>query len=108
MADANQLVTVYDFIKSTGEGNIRKMMAGPKMTPAHIGLLMRLVRSCKAEEFVKYFEAGSFPKIKFSSAEDAIKEGFWGTAWNSFAQLGLVDGKAATTPATPTPKPAKA
>ena len=89
MLQANDLNTVYDFVKSTGEPNIRKMMTGPKMTNAHVGLLLKVVRSTKAEEFVKCAETESFPKIKFNDQETAIRDGFWKVAFETFVQLGL-------------------
>ncbi|MCC6278693.1 MAG: hypothetical protein IT289_12325 [Oligoflexia bacterium] len=84
------LSTVYEFIKQTGENNIKKMMTGGKMSPVHVGLLLKIVRACNLEEFTKHCEGSSFPKIKYKPEEDKIKEAFWGIASETFVSLGLV------------------
>jgi hypothetical protein len=90
MMTAADFATVYEFVKATGENNIRKMMTGPKMTAAHVGLLLKVVRSTTSEEFGKHGEAGTYPKIKFTNNEDPLKDTFWKTASETFVQLGLV------------------
>lgn len=95
MLQPSDLTTVYDFVKSTNEVNIRKMMTGPKMTGVHVNLLLKVVRTCKPEDFVKYGETSTFPKIKFNDQETAIRDTFWKTAEEAFKQLGLATAKAA-------------
>jgi protein tyrosine/serine phosphatase len=89
MLTPNDLATVYDFIKQTGESNIKKMMTNGKMTATHVGLLLKVIRNSKVEEFAKYYETNSFPKTKYSNEEDKLKEKFWETAVDSFVGLGL-------------------
>jgi hypothetical protein len=89
MLQSNDLVSVYEFVKATGEGNLRKMMTGPKMTAAHVGLLLKVVRASKSDEFVKYCETNAYPKMKFNDQETKIRDTFWATACDCFIQLGL-------------------
>ena len=86
----NDLGTVYDFVKATGEGNVRKMMTGPKMTAAHVSMLLKLVRSQTTADFIKFCETDTFPKLKYSDAEASVKETFWKVACETFIQLGLI------------------
>jgi hypothetical protein len=96
MLSANDLSTVYEFVKATGDNNIKKMMTGPKMTAVHVGLLLKIVRASTAEEFWKYYESATYPRIKFTNDEDKLKETFWVTATDTFVQLGLAtEAKAA-------------
>jgi len=100
MLVAADLITVYDFVKATGENNIRKMMTGPKMTAVHVGLLLKVVRSCTAEDFGKCGETDTYPKMRFTKEEEKLKETFWKTACDTFVQLGLVTPSAAPATAT--------
>jgi hypothetical protein len=90
MLTENDLTTVHEFVKATGDSNIQKMMVGPKMTAAHVGLLLKIVRACTAAEFFKYYETATYPRIRFNNNEEKIKETFWTTAAETFVQLGLV------------------
>jgi hypothetical protein len=65
------------------------MMVGPKMTAVHVGLLLKVIRTAKAEEFVQYCEQNTFPRLKFTNDETKLKESFWATACDCFVQLGL-------------------
>ncbi len=95
MLSTSDLATVYDFVKDTGEGNLRKMMTSPKMTTHHIGLLLKVVRNCKPDEFIRHAEAATYPKMKFNDNEDKLKETFWPTAFETFVQLGLATAQKA-------------
>jgi hypothetical protein len=89
MPTQNDLLTVYEFIKSTGENNIRKIMTGPKMTNHHVGVLLKVVRTSKPEEFAQFCETNTFPKMKFTNDEAKLKDTFWKTACDCFVQMGL-------------------
>lgn len=93
MFSASDYSTIYDFVKSTGEGNVRKMMTGTTMTPVHIGLLLKLVRGCTTQDFSKCGEGASFPNLKFSPQEREIKDTFWKTTCEACAKLGLVSAQ---------------
>lgn len=95
MYSQDELVGLYDFLKNTGEGNLKKMLVGPKFTDAHFRVLMKAVRGCKDSEFADHLLNNTLPKIKLNGPELALKETFWGAACEAFSALGLLNKKAA-------------
>lgn len=70
--------SLYDFLFHTPESGLRKMLVDRKnMTDVHCNLLLKIVKSCTAEQFTSHFETQDFPKIRLSPAETKIKEKFW-------------------------------
>ncbi len=74
--------SLFDFLLHTPEKGLRKMLVDPKqapknMTDVHFQLLIKIIRSGPVEDFAKYFQDNSFPKVKYSPAEQKIKEQFW-------------------------------
>lgn len=70
--------SLYDFLFQTPESGLRKMLKdNKKMTDVHCNLLIKIVKSTSKEQFNDCFEKKSFPRIRFSPAEDKIKETFW-------------------------------
>jgi hypothetical protein len=90
MYSPEELKSLYGFIKQTGEGNLKKMMAGGAMTDVHVNLLVKCARASTEDEFVANWEAGSFPKMKFSPAERAIQEKCYGVWAEACGKLGLL------------------
>ena len=90
MYSQDELSTLYGFLKSTSEGNLRKMVLGGRMTEAHFKMLMKVVRATTEPEFVQCFEAGNYPKIKLSVPEHALKEALWPICAEAFARVGLL------------------
>ncbi|MCB0347901.1 MAG: hypothetical protein KDD37_03655 [Bdellovibrionales bacterium] len=93
MISASDLVTVHDFLKQTGEPNVRKMMK--EISPVHVGLLMKLVHICKDSEFAEHCEKNTFPKFKLNRSEEKIKENFWNDCCKAFISKGLASNQQA-------------
>ena len=81
-------------MKSTGEGNLKKMLCNGKMTEVHLRLLIKIARALKDDEFATHAAADTFPKVKLGAPEIAIKEGFWKIALEAAAKVGLVTPQA--------------
>ena len=90
MYSQDELSTLYGFLKSTSEGNLRKMVIGGRMTEAHFKMLMKVVRATTEPEFIQCFDSGNYPKIKFSPPEHGLKEALWSVCAESFARVGLL------------------
>ena len=95
MYSNDEVTGVYGFLKSTGEGNLKKMLVNGKFTDNHLKILLKIVRGVTESEFVVHFEQSTFPKIKLSPPEIALKETFWPQATQAFAQMGLLTQKKA-------------
>ncbi|MFP5520246.1 MAG: hypothetical protein ACLGGX_10100 [Bdellovibrionia bacterium] len=86
--DVNSL---YQFLIQTPEQGLRKMLVDNKpFSEVHFNLLMKVVRSCDESKFVSHFEAGDFPKVKFSPAEIKLREGFWNDCVKTLDSRGLL------------------
>ena len=90
MYSHDELKSLYGFLRATGEGNLKKMLVGGKMTETHLRLLLKIARAVTEDEFVTHLEADSFPKVKFSPPEAAIKESFWTTCADACIKFGLL------------------
>jgi len=93
MFSSDDLKSLHSFLKSTGEGNLKKMLVGAKMSEAHLRLLVKVARATKEDEFAAHIEADTFPKVKFAPAETTIKEGFWTVCTDACAKVGLLTYK---------------
>ena len=88
--------SLYDFLFNTPEGGLRKMLIDNKnMTNVHVGLLIKIVKSCNAEQFGEHFEKKEFPRVRLGPAEMKIKEKFWDDCLKTLSERGLLQ------PATP-------
>lgn len=86
------LVGLYEFLLHTPEQGLRKMLVDQKpMTDIHFNLLLKVVRSCKPEEFENHVEKSDFPKVKMSPNEQKIKETFWADCFKTFETRGLLN-----------------
>ncbi len=95
MYSPEELKSLHGFVKQTGEGNLKKMMAGGPMTDVHVNMLVKCVRACSEDEFATHWEAGSFPKIKFTPAERGIQEKCYGVWADACSRLGLLSQQSA-------------
>lgn len=95
MYSHEELKSLHGFLRSTGEGNLKKMLVDGKFTDAHLRVLVKVARAVSEDEFVTHIEAGTFPKVKFSPAESAIKETFWSVCGDGCTKVGLLSGKKA-------------
>ena len=90
--------SLYDFLTSTPEGAIRKILSDKvKVTDVHCNLLIKVVRACNAEKFAEHFEKQDFPKIRLGPAEEKIKEKFWADCTAVLLERGLLQ-KSTDTP----------
>ena len=88
---------LYEFLVHTPEQGLRKMLVDNKpMTEAHFNLMLKIVRSCKVDDFANHCDKEDFPKVKMGPAEQKIKEKFWKDCMQAFQSRGLLN------PALPT------
>jgi hypothetical protein len=90
MYSHDDLKSVYGFLRATGEGNLKKMLVGGKMSETHLRMLLKVVRSVTEDDFIKHLEADTFPKVKLNAGELAVKESFWGVCGEACAKVGLL------------------
>jgi hypothetical protein len=81
---------LHGFLKSTGEGNLKKMLVGGKMTEVHLRMLLKVARAVPEADFITLFETDAFPKVKMNGPEQAIKEGFWAVIGEACCKVGLL------------------
>lgn len=83
--------SLFDFLLHTPEGGLRKMLVDRKqMTDVHCNLLLKIVKSCNAEQFGEHFEKQSFPRVRLSPAEEKLKEKFWGECTKTLLERGVL------------------
>lgn len=83
--------SLYDFLFHTPESGLRKMLRDNKnMTDVHCNLLFKIVKSSTPDQFNECFEKRSFPRIRFSPAEDKIKEKFWDSCITTLLDRGVL------------------
>lgn len=90
MYSEQDLLSLYDFLRHTPEGHLKKMLLTGKMTEAHINILLKVVRSCGNNDFVTHANAATLPKVKLAPTEVPLKEVFWPVALETCATLGLI------------------
>lgn len=84
------LLSLYDFLRATPEGHLKKMMVSGKMSESHLRVLLKVVRSCSNQEFVQFVQSAGLPKMKLNANEMAVKETLWEISLETCAQLGLL------------------
>jgi hypothetical protein len=83
--------SLHDFLCSTPEGGLRKMLVDKKnITDVHFNLLMKIVRAGEAEQFGEMVEKKEFPRIRMSPAEMKLKEKFWDECFVVFKERGIL------------------
>ncbi len=90
MYSDDDLKALHSFLKRTGEANLQKMMVGGKMTEHHIKAVLKVARNVNDEEWCTHWNAGTFPKVKFTAAEIALKETLYMICGDAAAKVGLV------------------
>jgi hypothetical protein len=95
MYSEQDLHSLYDFLRATAEGNLKKMIVNGRMTEAHLRLFVKIARAGSASEFAAWAQGGGFPKIKMSAPEQALRETFWAIALEACANLGLLGNEVA-------------
>ena len=90
MYSPDELKSLFGFLRSTNEGNLKKMLVSGKMTDVHLRMLVKVVRAIKEDEFVTHLEAATFPKVKMNAEEIALKETFWTTCGDACVKMGLL------------------
>lgn len=93
MYSPDELKSLHNFVRHTNEGNLKKMMVGGAMTDVHVNMLVKICRGCTEDEFATHFEAGTFPKVKFSPAEKGLQEKCYGIFADACAKLGLMSAQ---------------
>jgi hypothetical protein len=90
MYSNEDILGIVNFIKTTPEGHVIKMLKDPEMTETHVRLLIKLAKNSKDEDFIKSFTDEVVPNIKMNNNEHAIKEKFWAIAKNKLVNMGLL------------------
>ncbi len=90
MYSDQDLLSLYDFLRATPEGHLKKMMVNAKMTDIHLRVLLKIARGCSQQEFVQLAQNAGLPKMKFNANEVAARENLWPVALETCAQLGLL------------------
>lgn len=83
--------SLHEFLSHTPEGGLRKMLVDKNpMTDVHFNLLMKIVKTCSADDFSAHVEAKSFPKVRLGPAELKLKEKFWDDCLKSIGSRGIL------------------
>jgi extradiol dioxygenase family protein len=83
---------LHEFLMHTPEQGLRKMLVdGKPMTDVHFGMVLKIARACKWEDFASHVDKNDFPKIKFGPAEIKIKEKFWKDCFAAFESRGILN-----------------
>lgn len=91
MHSNESILEVMQFVKTTPEGNLIKMLRDKEMSDVHVRVLIKLAKNCKDDEFVKHFNDETFPSLKMSNPEYAIKEKFWAVCKKKLSSMGLLN-----------------
>lgn len=90
MYSHDDLKSLHQFLKSTGEGNLKNMLVGGKMTENHLRLLLKVARNSKEDEFIAHWENATYPKVKLAPTESAIKETAYPVFGEACSKVGLL------------------
>lgn len=87
---------IYEFLKHTPEGSLRKMLCTGDLTDAHFRLLMKLVKGGPDADFVEAFHSGGMGKLRLNPKESPLRDTFWNIVRARLVATGLLpSGKAA-------------
>jgi len=90
MYSNEEILGIVNFVKTTPEGNLIKMLKDQDMSETHVRLLIKLAKNSKDDAFVKSFNDELVPSIKMNNNEHAIKEKFWSIAKRKLMNMGLL------------------
>ena len=69
---------LHQFLASTPEQGLRKMLVDPKsFTDVYFNLMLKVVRACNEAQFAEHGEKSDYPKVKMGPSDVKIKETFW-------------------------------
>lgn len=91
MFSQSEILSVYNFLKDTPEGPLRKMLVGEELSDAHFRVLLKITRNCSEEEFVDAFNNESIPKVRLTPAEYPLKETVWPISKKKLQGVGLLN-----------------
>lgn len=91
MYSESDISSVRNFIASTSEGNLRKMLVGGDMTDVHLRLLIKLAKGSSEADFINQFNNETFGQLKLGKAEKAINETFWPVCKKKLENVGLLN-----------------
>lgn len=86
----SDILSVYNFLKDTPEGPLRKMLVGGEMNESHFKMLMKMARGCNQGDFVEALNNESIPKVRLTPAEIPLKETVWPICKRKLVSLGLL------------------
>lgn len=95
MYSPDDLKSLHEFLKSTGESNLNRMLVDAKFESANFMIMMKIVRACTSDQFATHATDGNFPKIKLSAKEMDLKENFWATCLAQVESRGLISKQVA-------------
>lgn len=93
MYSNDDLTGLQNYLKQTPEGGLRKMLVAGKLTETHFRLLMKIAKGCSEADFISAFNDESLPKMKFSPAENQIRDSFWPPCKAAFVSMGLLQAE---------------
>lgn len=94
---ADTIKGIYEFLKHTPEGSVRKMLCTGDLTDAHFRLLMKLVKGGPDTDFVDAFTKKDMGKLRLNPKESPLRDRFWDIVRARLSATGLLPtgGKAA-------------
>ncbi len=90
MYDDDALRGLYQFLRSTGEAPLRKMVVANTFTENHFQILLKIVRGTSEDEFLSHCRQQDFPKVRLSPSQAALKETFWSKCMEACEKVGLI------------------
>ncbi len=81
---------VHGLLNTTPEGGLRKMLIGGDFTDIHFRILIKVAKGPSETDFIASFNEEKLPTMRYSPAENKIKEHFWKICKAKFSSLGLL------------------
>ncbi|MGE0762948.1 MAG: hypothetical protein AB7N80_06695 [Bdellovibrionales bacterium] len=94
----SDVTSVYNFLKDTPEGPLRKMLVGGEMTENHFKMLMKIARGCTEGDFIDAFNNETIPKVRLTPAEYPMRETIWPICKRKLMAVGLLGKEVAEMP----------
>lgn len=90
MSQQYDVPNLFNFLLHTPESGLRKMLVEKNFSDVHFNLMLKIVRCCSEAQFQEHFEKQDYPKMKFSPAEQKLREKFWGECMKVWDNRGLL------------------
>ncbi len=81
---------IYEFLKHTPEGSVRKMLCTGDLTDAHFRLLMKLVKGGPDSDFIEAYHNNSMAKLRLNPKEAPLRDTFWNIVRARLVATGLL------------------